>query len=168
MWGSTTRTTAGWGQCSRLKSSMPFKRDLGLQRIPLSKQPFKTQPQIENADITWSPHHNLHVTRTNKCKAFSLQAIELYGWVLILHVALNICTILLMHKFNMNFIFHFYILGLTSWIWTNRSTKELKFESPSKWDSYEGFNLDHWWRELSQTTEILLVSLIHPNEKVLT
>ena len=34
------------GQCLRLKSSMPFKRDLALQNIPLSKQPFTTQPQI--------------------------------------------------------------------------------------------------------------------------
>jgi hypothetical protein len=30
---------------------MPFKRYLALQNIPLSKQPFKTQPQIENEDI---------------------------------------------------------------------------------------------------------------------
>jgi len=30
-----------------LKSSMPFKCDLALQSIPLSKQPFKTQPQFE-------------------------------------------------------------------------------------------------------------------------
>ena len=35
---------APWDQASRLKSSMPFKRDLGLQNKPLSKQPFKTQP----------------------------------------------------------------------------------------------------------------------------
>jgi hypothetical protein len=39
-------------QCSRLKSSMPFKRDLALQNIPLSNQPFKTQPEIENEDVT--------------------------------------------------------------------------------------------------------------------
>jgi hypothetical protein len=31
---------------------MPFKQDLALRNIPLSKQPFKTQPQIENKDIT--------------------------------------------------------------------------------------------------------------------
>ena len=37
--------------CSRLKPSMPFKRDLALQNIPLSKQPFITQPQIENEDV---------------------------------------------------------------------------------------------------------------------
>ena len=38
-------------QCSQLKSSMPCKRDLALQNIPLSKQPFETQPQIENEVI---------------------------------------------------------------------------------------------------------------------
>ena len=37
-----------YNQCSSLKSSMPFKRNSALQKIPLSKQPFKTQPQIEN------------------------------------------------------------------------------------------------------------------------
>jgi hypothetical protein len=29
---------------------MPFKRDLAFQNIPLSKKPFKMQPQIENED----------------------------------------------------------------------------------------------------------------------
>ena len=48
-----------------------------------------------------------------------------------------------MHKFNMSFVFHFCILGLKSWIWTNSSTERLKYESPSKWNSYEGFNLEH-------------------------
>jgi hypothetical protein len=31
---------------------IPFKCDLALQNIPLSKQPFKMQPQIENEDVT--------------------------------------------------------------------------------------------------------------------
>ena len=48
-----------------------------------------------------------------------------------------------MHKYNMSLISHFYILGLTSWIWTDPLTEELKNESPSKWNSNEGFNLDH-------------------------
>ena len=48
-----------------------------------------------------------------------------------------------MHKLNMSFVFHFYILRLTTWIWTNPSIERLKFESPSKWNSYEGFNLEH-------------------------
>jgi hypothetical protein len=39
-------------QWSRLKSSMPFKRDLAFKYIPLSKEPFQTQPQLENEDIT--------------------------------------------------------------------------------------------------------------------
>jgi hypothetical protein len=39
-------------QCSRLKSSMPFKLDLALQNIPLSKQPFKMQPHIKHEDFT--------------------------------------------------------------------------------------------------------------------
>jgi hypothetical protein len=39
-------------QCSRLKSSMPFKHDVALQNIPLPKQPFKMQPsQIESEDV---------------------------------------------------------------------------------------------------------------------
>ena len=38
---------------------MPFKHDLGLQNIPLSKEPFETQPQTENEDITWSPQYHL-------------------------------------------------------------------------------------------------------------
>ena len=33
---------------------MAFKRDLALQNVPLSKQPFKLQSQIENEDVTWS------------------------------------------------------------------------------------------------------------------
>jgi hypothetical protein len=50
-----------------------------------------------------------------------------------------------MYKFNMSFVFHIYILGSMSWIWTSPSTERLKFESPSKWNSYEGFNLEQWW-----------------------
>ena len=43
-----------------IQSSMPFTRDLALQNIPLSKQLFKMQPQIENEDVTSSPQYNLH------------------------------------------------------------------------------------------------------------
>ena len=53
-----------------------------------------------------------------------------------------------MRKFSTSVVCHFYIHGLTSWIWTNPSTKGLKFESPSKWNAYEGFNLEHWHHEL--------------------
>ena len=39
-------------QCSRLKSSMPFRCNLALQNIPPSKQPFKMQPQTKHEDVT--------------------------------------------------------------------------------------------------------------------
>ena len=61
-----------------------------------------------------------------------------------LHIVLKTCTILVMHKFKMSLVFHFYVFGLTSWIWTNPSTKGLKYENLSKWNSYEGCNLDQW------------------------
>ena len=70
------------GQCPRLKSSMPFRHDLALQNIPLSKQPFKTQPQSENEDVTRSPQHNLPTTRANNRRALSLQKVEL-GWLIL-------------------------------------------------------------------------------------
>ena len=35
----------------------------------------------------------------------------------------------------MSFVSHFYVLGLTSWTWTNPSIEELKSESPSKYTS---------------------------------
>ena len=116
-------------QFSRLKSSMPFKRDLALQNVPLSKQPFKTRPQIEDEDITWSPQYNMSATRTNQRRALSLQEVKLDGWFLILRIVLETCIIQCMHKFNMSFTFHFYILGLMSWIWTNPSSKELKLRA---------------------------------------
>ena len=110
--------------------------DLALQNIILSKQPFKTQPRIENGDdVTWSPQHNMPIARTNKWRALSLQEVELDGWFLILHIVLKTCTIWFMHKFNISFsLFHFYTHGSTFWIWTNPSTDEaLKFETPLKW-----------------------------------
>ena len=129
--------------CLSLKSSMPFKRDLALQNTPLSKQPFRMQPKFENEDVTWSPWCNLPATRTNKHRALSLRVVELDGWFLIICIVLETCTIWFMHKFNTSFVFHFHILGLMSWIWTNLSTGGLKFEIFSKWNSYEGFNLEH-------------------------
>jgi hypothetical protein len=47
--------------------------------------PFKTQPQIENEDITWSPQYKMPTTRTNKRRALSLQKVELDDWWLILN-----------------------------------------------------------------------------------
>ena len=58
---------------------MPFKHELALQNTPPSKQPFKTQPQIENADVTLSSQYKLPNTRTNKHRALSLQELELDG-----------------------------------------------------------------------------------------
>ena len=58
---------------------MPFKRNAALQNKPLPKHPFITQPQIENEDVTRSPQYNVHVTRTNKRRALSLQELELDG-----------------------------------------------------------------------------------------
>jgi hypothetical protein len=100
-------------QCSKSKSSKPFKRDLVLQYIPLSKQLFKTQLQIENEDVTWSPRYNMIAIRSKKHRALSLlQEMELDGWFFILRIILETCTIQFMHKFNMSFVFSF----LYSWI----------------------------------------------------
>ena len=145
-------------QCSRLKSSMPFKRDLCLQNIPLSKQAFKVQPQIETWDVTWSPQYNLHAIRTNKRRALPLQEVELDGWFLILHIILETCTTWFMQKFNMSLVFSFYILGLASWIWTNPSTEGVKLESPSKWNYYEGFNLEHCTQTTMSSSNSLKIS----------
>ena len=48
-----------------------------------------------------------------------------------------------MHEFNTSLVVHFYIIGLTSWIRSNPLTEALKFESLSKWNSYEDFNLEY-------------------------
>ena len=53
-----------------------------------------------------------------------------------------------MHKFNLSFVFHFYIPKLTSWTGANPLNWTLKFESPSKWDPYEGFIFEHWLQPL--------------------
>ena len=145
-------------QCSRLESLMPFKRDLALQNISFSKQSFKMQPQIENEDVTWSLQCNLPATKTNKRRALSLQEVEFDGWFLILHIVLETCTI--QFEFNLSFLFYFYILGLTSWIWTNPSHEALKFESPSKWHSIEGFNLEHCIQSSQCTYKIVLRRLL--------
>ena len=81
-------TSGTWDQFSRLKSSMPFERDLALQKNPL-----KTQPQIQNEGVTWSPQHNMPATRTNKCRALSRQEVELDGWFLIFHIVQETCTV---------------------------------------------------------------------------
>ena len=65
---------------------MPFKRNFALRNIPLSKQPFKMQPQIEDEDVTWSRQCDMLATRTNKRRALSLQEVKVDGWFLILHI----------------------------------------------------------------------------------
>ena len=69
-----------------------IQSDLALQNIiPLSKQPFKTQPRIENEVVTWIPRYHPPATRTNKRWPLSLQEVELDGWFLILHIVLKTC-----------------------------------------------------------------------------
>ena len=76
-----------------LKSSMPFERDSALQNTPLSKQLFKTQPQIEHEDITSIPRYDMPATRTNKRRALWLQEVELDGWFIFLHIVVKTCTV---------------------------------------------------------------------------
>ena len=84
---------------------MPFKRNLALQNIPLSKQPFKTQPQIGNEDVTWSPQYNLPTTRTNKRRVLSLQEVKLHDrFFNSPHCIGDMCCIKFMHKFHMSFV----------------------------------------------------------------
>ena len=125
---------------------MPYKCDLALQNIPLSKHHFKMQFRIENEDgVTWNPQFNLPTTRINKhTRALSLQEVELDGWLYSSYCIKNMYHIKFMYKFNTRYVFRFYIIRLMSWIRTNPSTQGLKFESPSKWNLYEGVNLEHW------------------------
>jgi hypothetical protein len=74
------------------------------------------------------------------------------------------CTGNMLHVINvihMSIVFPFYILGLTPWIWTNPSIERLEFESPSKWNSYEGFNLQHCTRPCS--INIVIFHVIAPH-----
>ena len=77
----------------KIEGSKPFTCDLALQNIPLWKQSFKTQPQIETKDVTWSSQYNLPTTRIKNCRTLSLQEVELDGPFLILHIVLETCTI---------------------------------------------------------------------------
>ena len=84
----------------------------------------KTSLEVLNI-ISPPQEPNTRVRRT-----LSLQEVELLdGWFLILHTILKTSIIEIMHKFTINFVFHFYIFRLTSWIWIRPSTEELKFES---------------------------------------
>ena len=128
------------------------------------------QPHIENEDVTWSPQYNMLVTRTNKRRGLPLQEVELARWLI--HNSSH-CTGNMYHPYDSctrlikSFVFHFYILGPTSRIWTNPSTEELKFESPS---IYEDSNLEHWsatpvvvtWKVMSQH---LFLNIIPNNDR---
>ena len=89
-------------------------------------------PKLQNEDVTWSARYNLLATRTNKRRALSLQELELDGWFLILHIVLETSTIWFMHTLNMSFEFHFYILELTSWIWTRPFNWKAEIWEPFK------------------------------------
>ena len=47
-----------WSLQCPSNTTWPFK-------IYLLQQPFKTQLQVENEGVTWSPHYNMSTTRTN-------------------------------------------------------------------------------------------------------
>ena len=70
-----------------------------------------------------------------------------------------------MRKFNTSFVVHLCILGLTYWIWANASTEGLKFEGPSKWNSYEGFNLEHWMKGV--VSQAAHIQAIHSQRLIL-
>ena len=84
-----------------------------------------------------------------KHRALSLQEVELDGWFSILHIILETCTIRFMHKFNMSFVFQFYNLGLTSWIWTNPSTEELNLRALQNKTHMRASILNTAWNALS-------------------
>ena len=124
---------------------MPFKRDLALQNKPLSKQPFKMQSQFENEDVTWSPPYTLPNTRTNKRRALSIQEVELDDWFLSLHIVL---VTYIPHNSCMSFVWVLYFIScLYSWIDVLNLNQlfnwRAKIWEPLKWNSYEGFNLEH-------------------------
>ena len=58
-----------------------------------------------------------------------------------------------MHKFTTNVVFHLYVLRLTSWIGSNPLAEGLNCVSPSKWNAYEGFNLEHCRQPIPLTGE---------------
>ena len=95
-------------------------------------------------DVTWSPWYNLRVTRTNKRRTLSPHEAEIDmvdSWLFTLyrkHVPYNSCTSWIWVLYCIS-IFLDWRLGFEPTL----QLKGLKFESPSKWNSYEGFNLEH-------------------------
>ena len=83
----------------------PFKIYLS-QNNPSKCNPklkMETSPEVFNTICT--PQE---LTSLRHCH---LQEMELDGWFLLLHIVLETCTMLFMHKFNMSFVIHFCILG---------------------------------------------------------
>ena len=120
----------------------PFKIH-SLKNNPLKHNPkLKTKTPFKILNIICPPQD------PTKRRALSLQEVELDGWFLIFsHSTRNMYHI--MHAWVWyEFCVSFYILELTSWIWTNPSPKGLEFENPSKWNLYEGFNLEHCSRSI--------------------
>ena len=112
----------------------PFKTHLSQNNLSKRNPNLKMKASLEVLDII-CPSQEPHERR-----ALSLQESGV-RWLILdsSHCIGNMYHIVHAHSF----VVHFYILGLTSWIWTNPSTEDLGFESPSKWNSYEGFNLEH-------------------------
>jgi hypothetical protein len=140
-----TSSVQDWSLQCPSNAIQPFKIHLS-QNNPSKRNPkLKIKTSLEVLNVICPSQEP-----TNKRRASSLQEEELDSWFLILHSVLETCTIKFMHKCYMSYVFHFYILGLMSWIWTNPSIERLKFENPSKWNWYEGFNLEHWTQVSSE------------------
>ena len=94
---------------------------------------------MQNEDVAWSPQYSLPATRTNKRRALSPQEVEyrtVDSWFFTLYwkrVPYDSCTSLI-------WVLYYNHVFLD---WTGPSTEALSFKSPSKWNSYEGFNLEH-------------------------
>ena len=124
--------------CWLFRANAPSVQDWSLLCPSNTKRHFKIyfsskNPSKRNPNWKWRRHLKSSIWsarhKNNKRKALSLHEVEVNGLFLISHIVLKTCTMYFMHKFDMSFVFHFYILGLMSWIWTNLSAEELKFES---------------------------------------
>ena len=140
----------------------------GLSIYTSFKQPFKTQPQIENEDVTWSPQYNVSPTRTDKRRAVSLQEVE-SGW-LILHFVLETCVEgSVFHLYMCRNIVSMWDTSKCWWMWARHVAIFLRgkwlfcvaFESPL-WCSHSPLlplnTLDSWHNNLQ--VWFTLVSLI--------
>ena len=99
--------------------------------------PFKTQPQIENEVVTWSPQYNLPATRTNKRRALSLQRSRV-RWLILIS---SHCIGNMYHIIQAQTQYEFCISFLYSWI------DVLHLNQPSKWSAeiWEPFKMKLIW-----------------------